>query len=304
MKTYIIHTILVFSFLLSSPFCFAQETEEDIIEESVENEEENSSPFNFHHEIFLAGHFFTFVDWQEGGNGNLTLVANYKAILEYKAKRFEMSHEFFTEYGYQKFQEKYFIKHADDFYLDSKYDFHHSENGAVSISTFFQSQYAPTFDMVEDSTGNFQKEFRSSFLTPAYITLSLGWAYKPTDWLRLNFGLASGQFTYIREKGKQQLISDSETLFGVSELKNTKWQSGFNFEFDFNQEIGKNLFWENRSNVFMNYTDLQVNLNIINRFNFKINKFMKLGLNTDLVFAPAITHKLQLKNEMLLGVFF
>ncbi len=286
-------TLILLSFLFFHTCLLAQEnTDNRKMEEQVD-----TSPFNFHHGVFLAGHFFTFKDWQEGGNGNLTLVGNYKARLDYQSKGFDMSHEFFTEYGYQKFQEKYFIKHADDFSLDSKYDWNYGKNAAISLSTLLRSQYTPTFDVLIDSTGEVQREFRSSFLTPAYITLSLGWAYKPTDWLRLNFGLASSQLTYIRDKNK--LIGDEENPFGTSD-----WQYGFTFEFDFNQEIGKNIFWENRSNVYMDYANLQVNLDMQNRLSFKINKFLKFAVNTDVLFVPAINHKLQLKNELLVGVFF
>lgn len=293
MKTLVQYSLILLSFLFFHTFIFAQENTDSLKME----EKADTSSFNFHHEVFLAGYFLSHTDWQEGGNDDLSFVGNYKARLDYQSKRFDMSHEFLTKYGYQKLQGKYFIKHADDFSLDSKYDWNYGKNAAISFSTLLQSQYAPTFDVMIDSTGGLQKEFRSSFLTPAYISLSLGWAYKPTDWLRLNFGLASSQLTYIREKNK--LIGDDENPFGEPD-----WQYGFTFEFDFNQEIGENLFWENRSNVYMDYANLQVTLNMQNRLSFIINPFLKFSMNTDVLFIPVVNHKLQLKNELLVGVFF
>ena len=266
--------------------------------ETSENMETDlAKAFTFHHDGFLAFNMFAYNNWAGGDLNNVSIIANYRAKLEYQGKLFNMQHEFYTEYGYQKFKGEYFLKYADDFYLDSKYLLQFTRHSAMSFATYLESQYTPTFEFIQDTMGNFQREMQSSFFAPGTLTLSFGYAYTPADWLRFNFGIASERFTFYRPKAKPLLATDGEEPKLVL-------ATGANIEMDFSKELAKYLYWENRVAVFLNYKTLDMDLNVRNSFSFKINKFLKFMLHTEAVYIPSQSKALQLKNEVLFGFYF
>lgn len=266
--------------------------------------QEIDPPPSLQHKGYLAFSLFDYLHWQGEHKGAVSLIGNYQVNFTHGHHFFTGAHELFAELGFQRFQGKAIYKYADNFYLDSKLSLSFAEKAAATLTSNVESQFLSSYE-IGDSIGTTMKNLKSSFLTPAFWTLGGALSLMPKEGIALHLSMVSTKMTYLREQNLLNTDDGTDTYWeGLSIGKKLKFDLGLNLEIDFDQEISPSFFWQNRTTVFYDYVYQTISANTRNQFTFPITKSFKLMINTDLVYMPAQYARLQLRNEILMGVYF
>ena len=198
----------------------------------------------------------TLVNWAAGGQNMLSgsvvgnLFANYK--------RGKASWDNTLDFGYGMLESgtAKTQKSDDRIELNSKYGYTIKDKINYSALINMKTQFAPGYNYPNDST------VISRFLAPAYITLALGFDYKPASYFSLFLSPATGRLTIVDD---QQLADAGQ--FGVTpatyNANGVKLTSGklYNAAFGaylrmhFQKDLIKNVNLLSNLSLFNNYTD-------------------------------------------------
>jgi hypothetical protein len=187
----------------------------------------------------------------------------------------------------------------------SKYGYKMDSLGKWYISTLFnfRSQF---FDGYTYSGVN--ADLSSSFLSPAYVILSAGFDYKPTERLSVFMSPLTSRSTFVT---KRTLIDKG--VYGIPPGNFIISQVGAFITVNYNNgAIAKNISYKGRLDLFSNYGNKPQNIDIFmtNLFSFKINKFFSATYSLDMIYdddirlfgAEKTSPGLQLKS--LIGIGF
>ncbi len=187
----------------------------------------------------------------------------------------------------------------------SKYGYKMDSLGKWYLSALFNFR-SQLFDGYTYS--NNVGELSSSFLSPAYMILSAGFDYKPSDKMSVFLSPLTSRSTFITKKA----LSDKGS-YGIPKGDYMMNQVGAFITLNYNNaEIMKNIGYKGRLDLFSNYGDHPHNIDIFmtNLMSFRINKFFSATYSLDLIydddvrlFGPTKTSPgLQLKS--LIGIGF
>lgn len=121
----------------------------------------------------------------------------------------------------------------------------------------------------------------SSFLSPGYATISAGLDYKPNKYLSLFASPLTTRLTVVLNKNLARL-----GLYGLDKGHRYKFAPGAFASFNFNKDIVKNVNYRANLNLFSDYSHnpQNVDMDMSNNLNFKINKFMSATYSLDLIY--------------------
>lgn len=121
----------------------------------------------------------------------------------------------------------------------------------------------------------------STFLSPAYIVLSLGMDYKPNSYFSVFVSPLTSRWVVV---ANDKLVAKGS--YGVPAGKHSTNEFGAFASLNFNHPIGKNVTYKGRLDLFSNYKDKPANVDLFmtNYFSFKINRFLSATYSLDLIY--------------------
>jgi hypothetical protein len=140
----------------------------------------------------------------------------------------------------------------------------------------FRSQFFDGFNY-----GSTPAELSSSFLSPAYFILSVGFDYKPSDKFSLFLSPLTSRWTVVTNK----TLSD-KGLYGLSPGAHSLNEIGAFATVNYTTTLAKNIVYKGRLDLFSNYiTDPQnIDMFMTNQIAFKINKYFSATYSLDLIY--------------------
>ena len=231
-----------------------------------------------------------FSNWAQGGENSFSLgaLANFSARYRKERVRWLTIGDF--AYGITQVGDNPSRKNEDRIDVVSKFGYRARKNLYYSFLLNFRSQFAPGFNLPNDSV------VASQFFSPAYLLLSLGMDYEPIDWVSVMAAPATGKITFVLDEA----LADSGA-FGVTaaELNDTGGivSPGENIRYEFGASVSviaqKN--WErfrlqSRLDLFMNYTNpvpenrWNIDVNWETLVAYSINDWLSLNLTTTLIY--------------------
>lgn len=155
----------------------------------------------------------------------------------------------------------------------------------------FRTQFAPGFNFPNDST------IISDFMAPAFLSLALGFDYKPNDWFSLFLSPATGRSTFVLNQnlanagqfGVNPAIRDSSGNI-VSEGENLRLEFGAYLRARLQKDLAKNVSIISNLQLFNNYTDpiaeqrKNIDLNWETILLIKANKWLTTSIFTNLIY--------------------
>lgn len=222
-------------------------------------------------------------NWASGGdNFSLTVNGYFNYFFFFRKGRHSWDNNIDVNIGYVQSTSLGSRKNDDRFDYLSKYGYKMDTVGKWYLSTLFnfRSQF---FDGYTYS--NNVGDFSSSFLSPAYLILSVGFDYKPSPNLSVFMSPLTSRSTIV----SNNKLAD-KGVYGIPPGEHSLKEIGAFATVNYNNTIAKNVTYKGRLDLFSNYqTQAQnVNLYMTNLFSFKINRYFSATYSLDMIYDDNI----------------
>ena len=262
------------------------------------NEIDINDRYNNNYAKAIASNIFV-----HGGINNLslTLLFDYDYIL--KKGDLEWINRIDGAYGLVKNQDESIKKNEDRLELYSLLALKNKGRWSYSALFNLKSQWSNGYEYSINSVGVQDRSLTTKFLSPAYSQIGVGMFYKKDDNFWFNYALLSARYIRVNPVFTESLL-DGENYFGVEKGKTGRFEAGGIISAYFKKEIMKNMILENKLNLFQNYLEDPLNVDIDYTFNLEltINKFFSTNLLLQILYDDNALPEIQLKEVF--GVSF
>ncbi|MGF1922555.1 MAG: DUF3078 domain-containing protein [Bacteroidia bacterium] len=241
-------------------------------------------------------------NWKGGGVNSFALggLINYKA--EYSKESYSYVSEVILQYGKIKNKSQLQKKTTDRIYWDNKAAIQMSKNWYFFGSVNFESQFDQGFAYSKDAKGNEIEKLLSKFMSPGYLTESIGFEYKPSKFFSTRIGTGTARQTFVLDTA---LYRTNPNNFGVIKGKNFRNELAFQIVTAFEKEVFTNVTLKTRYNMFIPYDnfghiDHRLDINMI----AKINRFMNVSVTGVGLYDRDTDSKIQGSQTLALGLTF
>ena len=242
-------------------------------------------------------------NWIAGGVNNLslTLILDYDFTL--KKGDLEWINRLDGAYGLVKNQNEDIKKNEDRIEIYSLVAI--KNKGRWSYSAFFnlKSQWSNGYKYSQGANGVVDRTLTTKFLSPAYSQVGVGMFYKKDDNFWFNYGLLSARYIMVNPVFTETLL-DGENYFGVEKGESGRFEAGGMISAYYKKEIMKNMLMENKLNLFQNYLEdpLNIDVDYTLSLEFTINQFFSTNILLQILYDDNAIPEIQLKEVF--GVSF
>lgn len=244
-------------------------------------------------------------NWKGGGNNAVSGAWFLNHFSSKKSHKLNAQSDLQLQLGYFQNQGTSIKKNVDRLFYDYKlgYRLHHTLDFFASLNLL--SQFADGYDSkLKQINAPHADSLVSSLFAPAYFTSSLGLMYSPVEYMNVRFGLGTLRQTLVLDSR----ISNAG-LYGLKKpgdlLRN---QFVFQFVFNFNKELLKNINLNFRYMFNYDYLNVVKSKSIVQNLNMvlslKANKLIQTNLSMSLVQDPDQDAKAQFAQVLGLGVVY
>lgn len=216
-------------------------------------------------------------NWAAGGDEfSLSINALISTFAFYKKDRNSWDNTFDLNLGYVRTTSLGSRKNDDRIDLVSKYGYALNPKLNLGALFNFRSQMFKGYTYAE--TG---RTFSSAFLSPAYILLSPGLDYKPTENLSIFVSPATVRWVIVKDD-----TLSAKGLYGVDPGRKSKTEIGAFLSVNYMATLGKSVNYKGRMDLFSNYRDEPKNIDLFmtNLFAVKLSKYLSATWSLDLIY--------------------
>jgi len=241
-------------------------------------------------------------NWKGGGVNSLAIggLINYKA--EYSKESYSYVSEVILQYGKVKNKSQLQKKTTDRIYWDNKAAVQLSKNWYFFGSMNFESQFDKGFSYSRDAQGNEKENLLSKFMSPGYLTESIGFEYKPNKFFSTRIGTGTARQTFVLDTA---LYRTNSKNFGVDPGKRFRNELAFQVVSSYEKEIFQNIMLKTRYNMFIPYDnfghiDHRLDVNIA----AKVNRYINVSITGVGIYDRDTDLKIQGSQTLALGLIF
>jgi len=137
-------------------------------------------------------------NYSAGGISAIALGSNFDFKAEYNKKPLDFTSETNLVYGISKNNGQGSRKTNDRIFFDNKWATQVSKNWFFFGSLTFESQFSAGYNYTNPDGTNAQNPYLiSDFMSPGYLTESLGFEYKPVKYFDLRIGTGTARQTFV-----------------------------------------------------------------------------------------------------------
>lgn len=222
-------------------------------------------------------------NWASGGDNFALSVNGYlNYYVFYKKNKFSWDNNIDINLGFIQSTSLGSRKNDDRFDYLSKLDYKLDTTGKWYLSTLFnfRSQFFDGFSYINNIS-----ELSSSFLSPAYALLSIGFDLKPSPQFSIYMSPLTARSTIVMSK----TILDKGN-YGIPDGANVYNEIGAFATVNYSHPINKNINYKGRLDLFSNYKNHPGNIDVFftNYFTFHINKHLSATYSLDLIYDDDI----------------
>ncbi len=215
-------------------------------------------------------------NWAAGGENSLSGNVLLKISPDYDDGTINWDNDLTLGFGLLKQGDNDMDKSDDQIELSSKFGYRASKNWFYTALLSFKTQFADGYSYPEDV-----KTKISGFMTPAYLNISLGFDYKPTDGFSLLIAPISSKMTFVMDE-----TLSNEGAYGVPVGNSFRGEFGAYIKLAYKKEILKNVLLDTKVDFFSNYVEnpqyVDVNWDLL--LTFKVNELISATLMTQLIY--------------------
>jgi hypothetical protein len=242
-------------------------------------------------------------NWNGGGVNSLALTGliNYKA--EYAKESFSYVSEVILNYGKVKNKNQLEKKTVDRIFWDNKAAVQMSKNWYFFGSLNFESQFDNGYMYSVDLDNQEHQTLISKFMSPGYLTESLGFEYKPSKYFSTRIGTGTARQTFVLDTTIYR--NNVNNNFGVAIGGTFKNELAFQIVSNFEKEIFHNLNLKTRYMIFVPYDRVAyTNHRLDVELRAKINRFMNVTVTGVGLYDRNTASKIQGSQTLALGLMF
>jgi len=273
-------------------------------------QEEADTLWNFNGLTSLNFSQLSLTNWAAGGensvagNALINLNANYQS----RNSKMNWDNALSMGFGLLKLGTDNPKKSDDKIDLASKFGYKASEKWFYSGLFSYKTQFADGYIYNDDDT----KDVISTFLSPAYMNLSLGMDFKPNEHFSMMIAPVTGKMTMVMDDALS-----AAGVFGVPAGENVRSEFGGYIKIAYGNEIFKNVTLLTKLDLFSNYLEnpQNVDVNFDLMLNFKVNEFISASFVSQVIYDYDIkiddgtgsggkTEKIQFKELFGLGLTY
>lgn len=204
-------------------------------------------------------YFFFYRKGRQGWDNNVDMNMGYVQSTSLGSRKNDDRFDYLSKYGYK-------IDTLGKWYLSGLFNFR---------SQFFDGY----------TYSNNIGDFSSSFLSPAYLILSVGFDYKPNNNLSVFISPVTSRLTIISNN-----TLANKGVYGVPAGQHSLNEIGAFVTVNYNNAIAKNINYKGRMDLFSNYESNPQNVDIFmtNLFSFRINRSFSATYSLDLIYDDNI----------------
>lgn len=222
-------------------------------------------------------------NWAAGGdNFSLTVNGYFNYFFYFKKDRHSWDNNLDVNLGYIQSTSQGSRKNDDRLDYLSKYGYKVDTLGKWYLSALFnfRSQFFDGYTF-SNNIGTLS----SSFLSPAYVILSVGFDYKPSDKLSMFVSPLTSRSTLVTNNAIAKRGG-----YGILPGQHSITQIGAFVTVNYNNTIASNINYKGRIDLFSNYQSNPCNVDLFmtNLFSFKINKNFSATYSLDMIYDDDI----------------
>ena len=231
--------------------------------------------------------------WASGGYNSATLHAGVDANLNYARDLTSWTNRLQLMYGFlwSADKENLIQKSADLMQFESRFGYKTSAESKwkYSADLTFKSQFSNSYDSYkQDESGRWNGTLKSGLFSPGYLTFGLGMTWDPAPWFSLNLSPVTGGFIFCD-------IPDLRQKYGMPLVDNVYanhlFQLGAQLKMNLKASIPDFMTYETQLILFTDYLDhpfVKNRVNWDNKFGILVGKYIKLALDTWLIYDPIV----------------
>lgn len=216
-------------------------------------------------------------NWAAGGDKfSLSLNSILSTYLFYKKDKHSWDNTLDVNFGYLRSSSLGNRKNDDRIDLLSKYGYEVAPHWNLTGLFNFRTQLAKGYTYDDDTA-----ILSSTFFSPAYLLLSGGIDFKPTEGLSLFLSPLTARWVVV----KNDSLS-AKGLYGVEPGHHSRSEFGAFFSANFLKDLTKTLSYQSRLDLFSNYKHNPGKIDVFmsNLFSVKLSKVLSATWNVDLIY--------------------
>lgn len=249
----------------------------------------------------LNGAQASYSNWAQGGVNNIAISGNSTFRTYYREGKFSYGFLLNTRYGKTRIDGEGTRKTNDRLSIRNRflYDLR-AEEGNFSIygNINFRTQFDRGFEYGENDGD--PDILISNFLSPAYISESVGLLYRPSTNVSFEAGL-----------GLQQTIVNNENvlennLYGLPEGDNFRNEAGLSLGASYQQNIASNIVLSSTAETFTNLNRSLSSTDVYfsNEFIGNLNNLINTSLRFDIAYDNDFSSEIQIRQSITVGISF
>jgi hypothetical protein len=217
-------------------------------------------------------------NWSAGGDKSaLSLSSLLSVYAFYKDGKKSWDNNLDLAYGLVQTTSLGTRKSNDRIDLVSKYGYDVGKKWYLSTLFNFRSQFAPGYNYQTDGS----KTLTSEFLSPAYVLLSLGMDYKPTNNFSLFLSPLTARYIIVRNDSLAAVGA-----FGVDSGKHSRFELGAFASINYTAVISKTAVYKTKLDLFTDYLHHAGNVAVYwtNILDVKVTRLISMNLSVNMIY--------------------
>ena len=236
--------------------------------------------------------------WKKGGQSALSSLIVLKGFSNYRRAdghiKWDNSGEFRNGWIRPGGKEEQLQKNDDKFEITSRFGVSASKKWYYSGEFNFETQFFKGYRYPRNN-GDLPI---SAFLGPSRMYFKVGMEYKPNK----DFSLLLSPFTVKNVYVRDTALID-QTKFGIDINRKSFWEPGLNADLFFRKSVTKDITYETKYKMFVNYQEpfKKLDINWENNFVMKLNEFVNMRFLIHMIYDSNVLFPIYDENEVKIG---
>lgn len=201
-------------------------------------------------------------NWKDGGVNSMAWSTTAWHKSEYNRNDFNFTTEVDLRYGVLANDDQLSKKNIDRIFWDNKLAYKFSSRWSIFTSVVFESIFAAGYSYGREDGVEVRGRKTAAFMSPGYLTESLGLEYKPDETFSLRFGTGTARQTFVLDDSVREIAEDEDGVsrlqpaFGVEPGRIMRNELGFQLVANLDRNLSKNLNLKARYALLADYLEI------------------------------------------------